>query len=530
MIRRGAVAAVVATTIVCSPRPEAESSRWWSHVVALANDSLEGRESGSEGERRAALYVATQFRLAGLRPAGTGGYLQPVQLNARRVIESASRIELIRAGSVEPLVLGEDLVINPAADPTDFIEAPLVFAGYGLRIPEVQHDDFSRLDVRGAIVVRLAGAPSGIPDQLRAHYQSPLEFSRALLESGAVGVVNILDPRTPAAWAQVRQARDHEVMDLARPGAGPAATLGLNLTVNPARADSWFAGSGYTLDTLMALARNGAPVPTFPLLSSLRARIRVERRDVESQNVIAVLPGADRTVQHESVILTAHLDHLGFGKPVNGDRVYNGALDNAGGVATLLELAYRFSQTPGARPRRSLVFLVLTGEEKGLLGSRYFTSHPTVDVASVLAVINCDMFLPIHPVRVLTAFGMNESSLGGIVRAVTHAWGVEAQDDPMPQRNTFVRSDQYAFVRKGIPSLMVGIGAARESAEERLQQAWFSDRYHTPSDDLAQPIDLAAAEHFNRLVMALTQAVGNHATRPAWNADSFFRRFRERPE
>jgi Zn-dependent M28 family amino/carboxypeptidase len=301
--------------------------------------------------------------------------------------------------------------------------------------------------------------------------------------------------------------------------------------VNPASAEPWLAGTGRTLDELFALVQAGERLPRFPLVPSLRARMTVERRVVRSQNVAGILPGADPQLSREYVVLTAHLDHLGIGEPVNGDRIYNGALDNAAGVATLLDVATALSERKGdRRPRRSVLFLATTGEEKGLLGSRFFVARPTIDLSAIAAVLNCDMFLPIHPLRVLTAFGMNESDLGAIVGRVARAANVTAQDDPMPQRGTFVRSDQYSFVRKGIPALMIGIGAEPGSPDEQLEHAWLTQRYHAPSDDLQQPIDSGTAETYNRIVLALIQAIGDDPARPRWKSDSFFRRFSDKSE
>jgi Zn-dependent M28 family amino/carboxypeptidase len=507
----------------------AGNSRWWSHVTALASDKMEGRDTGSAGERRAAEYTAREFRRAGLRPLGAGGYLHPVPLTARRVVDASSTIDLVRGATIEPLVLGEDVVVNAAIAPHAVVDAPLVFVGYGLRIPELQYDDLNGLDVRGALVVRLAGAPSTVPAALRSHYQSTAELSRGLADAGALGVITIQSPGGPGAWAQLMGARPQQALDLADPPANsPTGRLHLALTVNRAHAETWFAGSGHTIEDLERLVRDGARLPGFPLVPHVRARLTVDRHDVMSQNVIAVLPGWDAALSDEYVVVSAHLDHLGVAD-AGDDRVFNGALDNASGVATLLEVG-RMLARGSAGPRRSVMFVAVTGEEKGMLGSRHFTRQPPVAPASIVAAINCDMFLPLHPLRMITAFGMAESDLGDRVQRVAAARGLGAQDDPVPSRNTFARSDQYSFVRIGIPSLMVSIGAERGSADEQRQQAWLSSRYHSTADDSTQPVDLQAAADFNLVVLALVQNVASQAARPEWHRDSFFRRFEDRPE
>ena len=313
-------------------------------------------------------------------------------------------------------------------------------------------------------------------------------------------------------------------MALAEPVLQDNRDLKIAVTVNPDHADKWLAGTGHTLAELLALADKGKPLPRFPLMASLRAKAKVTRRDIESQNVVAVYPGTDPALSKEYVVLSAHLDHIGVGEPINGDRIYNGAMDNASGVATLLDLAATLHDTQ-ARLRRSLLFVVVTGEEKGLQGSRYFAAHPTVDAKSLVADINVDMFLPIYPLRVATVHGLKESDLGDAVRQAAASVGVEVQDDPAPERNVFIRSDQYNFIRRGIPALKIDNGYKKGSKEEQIQKAWLSERYHAPSDDLKQPVDLQAAATYNRLILALATAVANDAARPRWKSASFFRRF-----
>jgi Zn-dependent M28 family amino/carboxypeptidase len=252
--------------------------------------------------------------------------------------------------------------------------------------------------------------------------------------------------------------------------------------------------------------------------------VKVDRRQVESQNVVAALPGTDPVLKNEYVVLSAHLDHVGVGEAINGDKIYNGAMDDASGVASLLEIA-RGLRDAKTMLRRSVLFVAVTGEEKGLLGSRYFAAHPTVDGKRLIADLNMDMFLPLYPMRLLTVYGLGESDLGSSVRKVAAAMKVEVQDDPAPQRNVFVRSDQYNFIRHGIPAVMIAFGSRKGSPEEAAEKAWLNKRYHAPSDDLSQPVDLSAAAAYNRFMMTLAGAVANETPRPQWKPESFFRRF-----
>jgi len=525
-----ALAAAIASAALIYAASPPDGKRWWSYVEALANDQMRGRLTGSPEHRKAAEYVAQQFQKAGLKPAGSNpddkdGFLQPVKFHAWKLVEPESSLELIRNGKPGRLTLGEDAIIGRGAPPAPSIEAPLVFAGYGLTVPEMKFDDFAGLDLRGKIIVIFGGGPSNIPGALKAHYQYTLERARFLKQAGVVGVVTIQNPHTAdIPWSRTALARFQEVMNLADPVLNAAADLKIAVTVNPDRAGRWLEGSGHTFAELLALVDAGKPLPHFALTASLRAKTKIEQRDVESQNVIASLPGSDPALKGEYVVLSAHLDHLGVGEPINGDAIYNGAMDNASGVATLLEIANSI-QEQKIRMKRSLLFVVVTGEEKGLLGSRYFAAHPTVPVKSMVADLNNDMFLPLYPLHLMTVYGLDESDLGDAVRRAANALDVKVQADPEPSRNIFTRSDQYNFIRAGVPSVMLEFGFLPGSKEEGLEKAWLQNRYHAPSDDLQQPVDLAAAARYNRLMLALAEAIANAPARPQWKADSFFRRF-----
>ncbi|MDR3635903.1 MAG: M28 family metallopeptidase [Isosphaeraceae bacterium] len=502
-----------------------DGQRWWSHVAFLADDALEGRDTGSPGHRKAAQYVAREFENAGLRPAGTDGYLQPVALKSRTIDETHSRLALVRDGVEEPLTLGDDAVISLRVDPAPSIEAPLVFAGYGLSIPEAGHDDFKGLDARGKLVVYLRGAPPGVPGPLAAHSQSEGERSDALRKAGAIGTVAIPNPKNmDIPWERLTLARFLPAMALADPSLDETHGLKASVLFNPAHADGLLAGSGHTLKEILDDADAGKPLPHFELPTKLKATIAATRADVTSQNVVALLPGADPALQNEYVVFSAHLDHLGVGKPINGDAIYNGAMDNASGVASLLDVAALLKES-GTKLRRSVLFVAVTGEEKGLLGSKFFAHHPTVDRGAIVANLNSDMFLPLYPLKHLTIYGVDESDLGPEAAAVATSLGLSPEPDPEPKRNVFIRSDQYSFIRQGIPALMFKIGFSKGSPEEATFRAWLKDRYHAPSDDLNQPVDKSAAAAFDHFMAKLLERIANRDERPHWNSSSFFKRF-----
>jgi Zn-dependent M28 family amino/carboxypeptidase len=323
-------------------------------------------------------------------------------------------------------------------------------------------------------------------------------------------------------WARSSPNRLAPAMALADASLGDSAGLQLAITFNPAHAELLFAGSGHTFADLLTLAETRQPLPHLALPVSVRARVAVEKQPVESQNVVGLLRGSDPALADEYVVLSAHLDHVGVGAPVNGDAIYNGAMDNASGIATLIEAA---SAIVAAKPRRSVLFVAVTAEEKGLLGSRYFARNPTVPRSAIVADINMDMFLPLYPLRQLMVLGLDESDLGDDVRAVAAAVGLGVQADPQPLRNRFIRSDQYSFIREGVPALAMKVGVEPGSPEAAIEAAWTKHRYHAPSDDLQQPIDRAAAVGFTEVIGRLAVQVANRQTRPAWKPESFFRRF-----
>ena len=519
-----AAMAMLAGTIVLHA-DDKTAARWFSHVEALANDGMEGRNTGSPAHKRAAEYVAAQFKKAGLEPAGVNGYIQPVGFKTRKIVEAESSLALVRDGQTVPLRLGDDATISLRVDPAPAVEAPLVFVGYGLNIPERSINDFAGVDLKGAIVVYVSSTPRSLPGPLQAHFGSAGERWKMYQAAGAIGTISIANPKSmDIPWERSTLARLQPAMSLADPSLDEAPGQKLSLTMNPARADALFTGSGHTFAEMLALVDGGKPVPSFALPARLKATTKVERSNVESQNVAGILRGADPKLRDQHVVLSAHLDHLGIGGAINGDSLYNGAMDNASGIAALLEVAASLHEA-GTKPARSILFVAVTAEEKGLLGSSYFAARPTVPQANIVANINTDMFLPLFPMKLLMVLGLDESDLGADVRATAAAVGVTVQPDPEPQRNRFVRSDQYSFIKHGIPALAMKVGYEEKSPEAAIAAKWTAERYHAPSDDLSQPIDRSAAAKYVEVVRDLAVRVANRSDRPKWNSSSFFKRF-----
>ena len=503
----------------------AEGNRWWGHIQVLASDAMEGRNTGSPGYMAAARLVASEFERAGLKPAGVSGYFQPVKFKTTQIVEEHSSLAMVRGGAVKPLRLGPDAVLSVRPGLAESVEAEAVFVGYGLSIPERNLDDLAGLDLKGKIVVYLNGGPSDVPANLLSHYSFRAQRWKALQAAGVIGAVVIPNPKSmDIPWARSSLNRFNVTMDLVGEKFSDLYGQKFGATINPASAEMIFEGSGHTFAEVLELANQGKAMPRFPLKLSFRATEKLKLTDAEAPNVIGVLPGSDPALKDEYVIFGAHLDHLGVGAPINGDAIYNGAMDDGSGIATLIEIATLLKEEK-ARPKRSILFVAVAGEEKGLLGSEYFVNAPTVPLKNIVAEINNDMYLPLYPLKSLEVIGLEESTLGEDIRAVCAKAGVTVQAEKEPQRNLLIRSDQYNFIRQGVPAMTFKFGWERGSAEEKQAKDWLRERYHAPSDDLLQPVDKAAAARYNRIMMEMGLRVANGVERPRWNENSFFKRF-----
>ncbi|HYD11528.1 MAG TPA: M28 family peptidase [Allosphingosinicella sp.] len=532
-------AAGIASAQNAAPAPRSERARaWWATVTTLAADSMEGREAGSEGHRRASELVARRFRELGLEPAGENGtFFQAVRLEERRFDLGASTAALARirpAGAAptralidtsEPLSIPGDIYFRATGGPPpERVNAPLVFVGYGFHLPEAGHDDFAGLDLRGKVAVVVNGqGPDRLSGALKSHARA--DRARQLQERGAVGVITV-NPlgASEQNWSAASRIATMPGMYPADPQVRTLRSPFLTAVLNPASAARLFAGSGQDFAAISAAARAGRPIAGGALTWRFIARPVTTSRAVETRNVVARLPGSDPRLRGEHVLLSAHLDGLGISSPVNGDRIYNGALDNAAGVAALLDIAGKY-RAERARPRRSILFVAVSGEEKGLLGSRWFARSPTVPRSSIVADLNYDMALPLFPLRSITTLGFEESSLGPDASAVGAQMGLPIAPDPFPERNSFVRSDQYSFIEEGIPSLAFKFGFAAGTPEARIEAAWRRDIYHSPQDDSSQRVFADDEIRLHDFIAALALRVANADARPRWNDNSFFRRF-----
>jgi hypothetical protein len=496
----------------------------------LADDALEGRAAGSRGYLMAADFVARELESLGLRPAGDGGtYFQQIPLLSTRLVAEHSSLALIRDGQRTVLEPHADYVI--AGDPLRAraeTTAPVAFAGFGVTAAEHGWNDYADLDVRGKIVIVLSGAPAGFPHDERAFYASGRLKRENAVARGAVGMLRVLPPaeREQRPWTRtVSLGKLPSMRWIDAEGAPHLAfpELFLDGSLSASGEARLFEHAPYGFADAVEALQAGEP-RSFDLPVRLEVRTASRQTRLESPNVVAVLPGADPLLRDEYVLVTAHLDHLGVGDAVEGDAIYNGAYDNASGVAGLLAVARACSALPRA-PRRSVIFLAVTGEEKGLLGSDYFAAHATVPVSEIVAAINLDMALMLHTLVDVIAFGAEHSTLAGAVDRAAARLDLDVSEDPLPEEVMFVRSDQFSFVRRGIPALFVisGLsgGDATVDGRESWRQ-WMRTTYHTPQDDMSQSIDFEAGAAFSRLNFLIVYQVANADERPEWLAGDFF--------
>lgn len=513
MIKQTFLAALLASTAAAAPGPSDPDTRaWWATTAALSNDAMEGRDTGSAGYERAAKLVAERFAAAGLKPAGeNGGWFQQVPMEEIAVEARNSWVlpgplppkptDIPAPGGATPpppLIFLHHYTVSPAPGMATKLYARIAFRGY------CAADALG--DVRGKAVICWETHRPGLPNDAAR--------MAAVKAAGAAALITVADPgftveppRWPYAYARTVWIA----------GSPPREESMVRMTLNADALDTMIRGSGQNAPRLIADGSAGRPLPSFDAPRMLSAHFALSRRSYSSPNVLAMLPGTDRAKADQIVALTAHLDGYGYGEPVNGDRLYNGTLDDAAYVALMIRLAERRHGHGFARP---LLFAAVTGEEKGLLGSHYFVAHPTVPLDRIAADINLDQLRPIFPLKLLTVHGLDDSTLGDAARATAASLGIQVQNDPEPERNLLRRSDHWNFMQAGIPALNFVFGFKPGTESERIYRHWYQTGYHRPQDDLQQPMDWQAVTDFNRFFYDLVARVADAPAKPAWKPGS----------
>jgi len=476
-----------------------DTKAWWKITEVLSSDAMEGRDIGSAGHERAGRWVAEQFKAAGLQPAGdNGSYFQTFPVHESRVEAADLRIEDGRGRWVRPAFL-QQYAVRAADDLPAQLTATMLFAGY------CRPDDLA--NAAGKVVFCINTRRTGLT--------TSGERTRNAQQAGAVGIVQVDDPgftiepaRWPAAYARTITIADKP----------PARTGGfVAMTMSAPTFERIVQAAGRDGRAVLAAGAAKQPLAGFGIPGQLTATFRTSTRDYKATNVLAVLPGSDPKLAAEHLVVSAHLDGYGFGEPVGGDRLYNGALDDAAYVATLIRFAQNFSATP---MKRSVLLAAFTGEEKGLLGANWFVRHPTVPKASLVADINLDQLRPLFPLTLMTVHAIDESTLGATVQDVAGAMGIRTQPDLEPERGLVARADNYPFMQIGVPATGFIFGYQPGTEAERRYREWYQVRYHRPQDDITQPMDFEAAGTFNRFLYKLAQTVADAPERPTWAAGS----------
>jgi hypothetical protein len=540
-----ALAVVSATLLIVTPLPTIASpddpaaDQAMSTISAdairadmrfLADDGLEGRGTATRGHELAAKYMATRFEGMGLQPAGdNNSYFQSVPVRSLRTDVAKSSLAITRNGTPLSLTSHVDFIIEPdPVAPDVSVDGPVVFAGFGITAPNQNYDDYKSLDVKGKIVALAQGAPN-FPSSIKAHYSAFEVKAKIAADHGAVGIIAIEDPVSEAMYPFAKFVRDLANPEFrwldkqSRPNDYlPEIKAGVFLSIDATR--QLFEGSGHSADEIFKGAKDGK-LSAFPLPVTAKIHVVTESKDLHSPNVVAKLEGSDPILKGEYLVYTAHLDHLGIGEPIKGDAIYNGALDNASGSATILEVAQAFARM-NPRPRRSILFVSVTGEEAGELGSEYFAHYPTVAKHSIVADINIDEVFLLYPLQDVIAFGAEHTSLESVIQRAAKRMGIVESPDPMPEQVVFIRSDQYSFVKQGIPAVMPSPGFKSDNPKINAFQIatkWMDDTYHEPNDDMNQPnLDFNAAAQFARFTFLCGYYVTQDTPRPTWNKGDFF--------
>ncbi len=468
-----------------APR-DPDTRAWWAITGELSGDAMAGRDTGSPGYDRAAALVAAKFAAAGLTPAGENGWYQQVPMN-----EIAVRRSTIAVGK-RPLRLLYDLALSLGDAMPTTIDAALAYRGY------CGADAMG--DVRGKLVICHGTHRDGLPDGGARE--------AAVRAGGGIGMLTIADPgfaveppRWPYAYSRTVTFAD----------AKPDTDTFVRMTLNAAALGTLIGPARRDAATLIAKGSAGQPLPSFELADQFRATFTLARRRIRSPNVLGLLPGTDPALADQAIVLSAHLDGYGRGEPVHGDGLYNGTLDDAAYVALLIREAQRLR---GKGLRRPILFAAFTGEEKGLLGARWFVAHPTIPKARIAADINLDQLRPIFPLKLLTVHALDTTTLGEDVRAVATGLGIAVQRDPEPARNLLRRADHWPFLQAGIPATAFVFGYQPGTTSEAIYRRWYKTGYHKPQDDLDQLIDWQAAKDFNRFFYALVARVAGQDAKP----------------
>ncbi|MBE1298362.1 MAG: M28 family peptidase [Alteromonadaceae bacterium] len=528
------VAAMVAGTVLFGAAATADTAKVQNikaHLRFLSHDLLEGRDTGSRGLEIASIYLASQFEQYGLKPAGDNGtYFQRVTFRQSYLDQDSPKLSFTKNGSTTDLSYPKQYLAGPSTmSEMAAMQGELVFVGYGIIAPELEHNDYDGLDVDGKIVVLLSGKPQSFPSEEGAHFASGYQKSKYAAENGAIGMISIPTPRSEKVRPYQRSLsyiHTPRVRWMKADGmpANSFPSLKAGASLSPDTAKMLFEGEQKSLDDIYAELEDDKSPKGFALGTTVKYEKKSDFKEITSPNVVAVLEGSDPQLKNEYVVYSAHHDHIGIAKTVEKDKINNGAMDNAAGTSVLLETARLFSEMK-QRPKRSILFVAVTGEEKGLLGSDYYAQNPTVPLDSMVANVNLDMPILTYEFADIVAFGASHSDLKGSVAEAAAAQGLKLSPDPMPDQAIFTRSDHYSFVKQGVPAVFIipGFTAKDPNVDGGKKfYEFFGTDYHKPSDEYSEDFNWTAAEKFANVNFQIGTTIANQTNRPAWNEGDFF--------
>jgi len=502
------------------------------HIAVLADDSLKGRLPGTPEYDKAMAYVADQYKKLGLKPLGDkerSTYYQTLTLRNSLVNEEQSFLILINQ---DTLKVGSDyFYLGNANENVNEFSGELVIAGYGVQAPKYGFHDFENLDVKGKIVVVFNGAPPSLPASERAYLGTGNTKITTLNNLGAMGVLFVIPPDGRGSFERSYENVSLKGINSVIMPDGKA--LGRNNFGDNLKFGGYFSWSsllqltGLTLENWKAYSENGVALPQPTNTMHLIGKVVTTFKETESANVVGLLEGTE--LKGEYIVHTAHLDHVGIGKPIAGDSIYNGAHDNASGISAMLEIARLYSKLP-SKPKRSVIFAAVTAEEMGLLGSKYLAVNPPVEQQKIIANVNTDMPTVIAPLLSIEPLGAEQSSIMNKVQRAAKQLDLTIDADHAPEEVRFVRSDNLNFVLEGIPALRMKYGLKTETSETGLDsiiKAFTEQHYHKPSDELNDLFNFDAAKTYVRLQFMNSYLINVSEEKPTWNEDSFFKKFKK---
>jgi len=511
-----------------------DTNRIKAHVVYLADDKLKGRQPGKEGYMMAVEYIEKQYKAIGLQPAGENGtYRQKVTLRKSKLDKDKTALVLtLPNGDKRPLTLGTDFYVYPHPEKKSIdLDAPMAFVGSGFDAPKIKIEDYKNLDVKGKIVVILRKVPDNLSANVKLHLQYPATLQEFAAKNGAIGVLVCNYTTNTVQFKAISNNMSANGIGAAilpdGTRASSASAFGGKIQaaggISVALLKELMQAEGEDLETIWKALETGTYV-SKTLKSAVSGHYESSFEDIESYNVIGKFEGSDPKLKNEFVIHSGHLDHVGIGKPVNGDSIYNGAHDNASGVACALEIARAYSKLT-TKPKRSIIFALMTAEELGLLGSGYFTALPTIPKDKIVADINTDMPTILAPLESVAPLGAEHSSLWKVVEEAAGYVGLNVEPDPDPTEGRFVRSDQYNFVKAGIPAIHIKYGYKKTTIEKDLAakvKVWREANYHKPSDEVNDTFVWSAGKKYAQVNFLVSYLVAQNPERPTWNKGDFF--------